>query len=151
MQVTIKATGIQNLENTLKDLQNKGSNTEPLMAELANHLYNITKESFEKEQTPDGISWTPIKPRKGDRSPDKILKDEGDMQESISAFSSQDEAGIGLNATSNGYPYPIVHQFGSKDGTIVSRAFLPIDGNEKLYDGVSAELEEIIEDYFKIN
>lgn len=151
MQVTIKATGIQNSENTLKDLQNKGSNTEPLMAELANHLYNITKESFEKEQTPDGISWTPIKPRKGDRSPDKILRDEGDMQESLSAFSSQDEAEIGLNATSNGYPYPIVHQFGSEDGTIVSRAFLPIDENGKLYDGVSAELEEIIEDYFKIN
>ncbi len=151
MQVTIKATGIEKLEETLKGLENKVSSTEPLMAELANHLYNITSDSFENEKSPDGISWNPIKPRKGDKTPDKILRDEGDMQDTLSAFSSKDEAGIGLNATSNGYPYPVVHQFGSEDGSIVARPYLPIDKNGKLYDGVEEELIEIIEEYFKIN
>lgn len=156
MQVTIKATGIEKLEEALKGLENKVSSTEPLMAELANHLYNITSDSFENEKSPDGISWNPIKPRKADQTPDKILRDEGDMQDSLSAFSSKDEAGIGLNAVANGFPYGLVHQFGTdkagrnKNVTIEARPFLPIDENGKLYDGVEEELIEIIEEYLKV-
>lgn len=150
MQVTIGVTGIDKAKEVLEGLQNKAISTEPLMAELANHLYNITSDSFENEKSPDGISWNPIKPRKADQTPDKILRDEGTMQDTLSAFSSKDEAGIGLNAVANGFPYGLVHQFGSEDGSIVARPFLPIDENGKLYDGVEEELIEIIEEYLKV-
>ncbi len=149
MQIIIDTKGIEQIQKQLKELHNKAVNTEPLMAELANHLYNITSDSFENEKSPDGISWNPIKPRKGDKTPDKILRDEGTMQDTLSAFSSKDEAGIGLNATSNGYPYPIVHQFGTENGSIVARPYLPIDKNGNLYEGTVKELIEILEDYIK--
>ena len=147
MQVNIEVTGLDELRNKLQEIQSRAIDTEPLMAELSNHLYNIVDESFQNEKTPDGKSWSPIKPRKSDRSPNKILRDEGDMQDSLTAQSSKDEAIIGFNATSNGYPYPIVHQFGTKDGKIESRAFMPIHEDGSLYDETEKELFEIVEDY----
>jgi len=149
MQVSIEVKGIEELNARLKYLKELGEDTAPLMAELANHLYNVIDTSFEKEQTPDGISWNPINPRKGDKHPEKKLYDEGVMQGSLSQDSNSDEAIVGLNATANGYPYPIVHQFGTKDGTIEARAFMPIHEDGTIYGDTLKELEEIAEDYIK--
>jgi phage virion morphogenesis protein len=149
MQVSIEVQGLTQAQSTLKTLQQKGEDTAPLMAELANHLYNVVDESFEKQQTPDGISWEPIQARRGDQTPDKILRDEGTMQDSLSSEHSSDEAIVGLNATANGYPYPIVHQFGREDGTIEARAFIPIHEDGTLYNETKQEIEEILEDYME--
>jgi len=149
MQVTIKAQGLDKAQAKIQELRDKAQDTAPLMAELAHHLYNVVDTSFEKQQTPDGISWNPIKPRKNDKHPEKILYDEGDMQDTLSAQSNSDEAIVGLNATANGYPYPIVHQFGREDGSIEARAYMPIHKDGTIYDDTKEELEEIVEDYIK--
>ncbi len=149
MQVQIEVKGIETVNKKLKQLQSIGSDLQPVMAELANHLYNVVDESFQKQQTPDGISWNPIKPRKDDKSPNRILYDEGTMQDSLSQKSNKNEAIVGLNATANGYPYPIVHQFGSKDGSIEARAFMPIRRDGMIYEGTLKELEDIVEVFFE--
>lgn len=147
MDITINLTGIDHVVQKIKELQTKGHNTQPLMEELANHLYNVTSSSFQNEASPDGKSWSPIEFRKEDRNPNKILYDEGTMQDTLQAISDKDSATVGLNAISNGYPYPVVHQFGSEDGTIEARPFMPIDKDGKIYEDTAKELEEIVEDY----
>ncbi len=150
MQVQIEVKGIETVNKKLKQLQSIGSDPQSVMAELANHLYNVVDESFQKQQTPDGISWNPIKPRKDDKSPKRILYDKGTMQESLSQKSSKNEAIVGLNAYSGGgYPYPIVHQFGSQDGTIEARAFMPIHKDGTIYEDTLQELEDILEAFFE--
>lgn len=150
MQVNIKVQGIESITNKLQELRNKAHDTAPLMAELANHLYNVVDTSFEKQQTPDGISWNPIQIRKDDSHPEKMLYDKGVMQGSLTANSSNDEAIVGLNATANGYPYPIVHQWGTEDGSTEARAFMPIHKDGTIYDNTKEELEEIVEDYIQV-
>ena len=152
MQISIKAKGINKLQDNLKNISNKAKNTAPLMAELANHLYNVTDRSFENQSSPDGISWNPLKAstlKTKKKNQSKILYREGDMQESLNVESSNDTASVGLNATKDGYPYPIVHQFGRLDGTMDARPFLPIHDDDTLYDNIAEELEEIVEDYIK--
>lgn len=147
MQINIEVEGLDTLTQELSAYRNRVKNTQPLMLELSNHLYNIVEESFEKEQTPDGNSWSPIKPRKSDRNPSKILFDEGTMQDSLYLDATNDTSTIALNATSNGYPYAIVHQFGTEDGKIKARAFFPIHKDGSLYDGVEDELFEIVKEF----
>ncbi len=147
MQINIEVQGLNKVSKELNDYKNRIENTQPLMLELSNHLYNIVEESFEKEQTPDGNSWSPIKPRKSDRTPSKILFDEGLMQDSLYSDATNDTSTIALNATSNGYPYTIVHQFGTEDGKIEARAFMPIHKDGSLYDSVEDELFEIVKEF----
>ena len=71
----------------------------------------------------------------------------GDMQDSLRKDSSNNTAEIGLNAIANGYLYSIVHQFGTLDGQIESRAFIPIKNDGSLYDEVEDALIEIVEEY----
>lgn len=157
----IDAKELNDLQIKLNQFKNDLTHTEPLMAEIANHLHNIVEMSFEKEQSPDGKKWSPIKPRKNDPHPEKILFSSGEMQGSLYQQSTKDSATVGLNAISNGFQYPLTHQFGTDNawgrGIIVpARAFLPIDINGNIYEGVEKELIQIVDDYvelmsFKIN
>lgn len=149
MEATINITGLDSVIAKIKELQDAGHNTEPLMQEMANHLYNVTQRSFQNEETPDGKAWSPIQFRKDDKSPDKILRDEGTTQDSLQAQADKDSATVGLNSTANGYPFPMVHQFGTNDGSIEARAFFPIDENHELYENIAKELEEIMEEYIE--
>ncbi|NOQ30010.1 MAG: phage virion morphogenesis protein [Helicobacteraceae bacterium] len=146
----IDPTGLDEIQDTLKSLENKTDDIKPLLKELANHLYNGVKYNFENQVTPDGESWTPIKFRKTDNTPSKILYDHGHMQKTLYAKTYKHSLTLGINATSNGYAYPLVHQFGTKDKTTPARAFMPIKLNGSLYDGVEKELDEIIEEYITI-
>jgi len=149
----IQATGLEDIQDDLKDLEDKTDNIKPLLKELANHLRNIAEESFENQKTPDGKKWTPIKPRKSDHTPTKILYDTGHMQDSLYANLIDDDIVVGVNATSKNYQYPLVHQFGTdKAGRgnitkIVARPFMPIKSNGELYEETKKELEEIIEEW----
>jgi phage virion morphogenesis protein len=155
MQVIIEAKGLEKVQEILSTLRKKGEDTAPLMAELANHLYAISDESFEKEESPDGISWDPIQYRKDDKNPNKILRDSGDMQDSLMQQSSSDEAIVGLNVVSeDGFEYPLTHQFGTNNAwgrgiTIKARPIFPIHKDGTIYEETIKELEEIAEDYIQ--
>lgn len=150
MQINIELKGLSKVRNTLNHIEGKAKNTAPLMAELSNHLYNTIERSFQNQESPDGKSWNPIKFRKSDQNPNKILYDKGDMQDTVYHESGSDFAKVGLNATSNGYPYPAVHQFGTIDGKIDARPFMPIHLDGSMYKNVEDELKEIIEDYMQL-
>lgn len=152
MQISIDVQGLDKVQNKIHDISNKAKDTTPLMAELANHLYNTTQDSFDEQKSPDGISWNPIKnsTHRRKNGSQKILYKSGHMQDSLNASYDKDSATIGLNATKGGYPYPVVHQFGTKDGKIDARAFMPIKEDESLYDNVKEELDEIVEDYMRV-
>ena len=149
MKVNINVQGLNDVQQALHTLKNKAKDTTPLMAELSNHLYNVVEKSFENQTSPAGESWSPIKQalrQKKDGST-KILYKTGDMQNSLSTEHSSTKAAIGLNAISNGYPYPLVHQFGTIDGKIQARPFMPIKNDGSIYENTSKEIVEIIEDY----
>lgn len=150
----IEVIGLDEINKSLDSLAKKTNDTGPLLRELANHLKNTIEESFEKETSPDGHEWSPIKFRKDDASPDRILYDSGNMQKRLYSRVDKESLTVGLNATSKGYEYPLVHQFGSqkKSGRgsgIVARPFMPIRLDGSLYKETEKELDEIIADYFK--
>lgn len=152
----IQATGLEDAQGTLEDIEDKADDITPLLKELTNHLKNVTEESFENQKTPEGNNWTPIKPRKNDNTPTKILYDTGHMQDTLYANSFMDSAVVGVNTISKGYQYPLVHQFGTdKAGRgnktkIVARPFMPIKKSGELYENVQKDLEEIVDEYFEL-
>lgn len=144
---TVKIEGLGDVTKVLNDIDKKVNNTAPLMAEIANHLVNVVEESWEHERTPEGIAWSPIKPRANDPHPEKILYAEGHMQRSLYDESDATSAEVGVNATADGFPYPIAHQFGTEDGRLDARAFVPIDENGNLYSKTDMEIIEILEGF----
>jgi phage virion morphogenesis protein len=153
MQI-IEVIGLDEIQKSLDTLEKKTSDIKPLLLELANHLKNTIEESFANETSPDGHSWSPIKFRKDDESPDRILYDSGNMQKRLYSRVNKDSFTVGLNATSHGYEYAPIHQFGSKKKSgrgsgIVARPFMPIRLDGTLYEKSEKELEEIIADYFE--
>lgn len=144
----IEPQGLREVQDGLKQLKSKIDDTEPLLNELRNYLENVIEESFENEESPDGIKWSPIKPRKNDPHPEKILYAEGTLQGSLYGKVYKEQLTIGVNATAKGYQYPIALQFGNKKGTLPPRAFMPIKLDGTLYPNIEKELEEIISDYF---
>lgn len=150
----IEVIGLESIQNDLKRLEKKAHDTKPLLEELGNHLRNVIEESFEAEASPTGVKWTPIKFRKSDPHPEKILYAHGKLQEGTDYRATNKSVTIGVYAKANEYQYPIVHQFGSnkKSGRgsgIVARQFMPIKLNGELYSKTLTELEEIVEDYFE--
>ena len=157
MEVNIKVKNLENLNKSLKDIQNKVQDTEPLMAELSNHLYNIVENSFETQSSPDGKAWSPIKQAtyKNYKLPtDKLLYKSGNMQDSLNRDFDSNSATVGLNAVNGDFQYPLTHQFGTDNAfgkgiTIEARPFMPIKNDGSLYDGVEDELVDIFEDYIE--
>jgi len=133
----METTGQANIDEVLKrveQVESKTSNLRPVFDEIANHLYNVTEEALERNSSPDGTAWEPLSPitiaRKGH---DRMLDGKGDMRESISVDSDNNSATIGVNALSKtGYPYPAVQHFGTEDGRVPARAFLPFDNEGDL-------------------
>ena len=44
----VEVIGLEGIQETLEELEEKTQKTLPLMRELKNHLYNVISESFEK-------------------------------------------------------------------------------------------------------
>lgn len=156
----IEVTGLESINKTLQDLEDKFIDTRPLVNELTNHLYNTIEESFETQTTPDGKGWSPIKKathKNYGLGTDKILHKTGHMRNSLYQYSTLDGGGaVGLNARSKDYAYPLVHQFGTNKAgrnnntKIEARPFMPIKSNGELYEKTEKELGDIIEDYLKL-
>jgi phage virion morphogenesis protein len=148
MQVTLEILELPGVKRKLEEIGQHISNTAPLMKEMGNYLYNITRDSFDNEKDPNGRDWSPIKTNAyQSKYYSKMLYQEGDLQDKFIYQTSKSEVVIGTNANNNGYLYPAVHQFGTKDGKIQARAFMPITLDGKLYDDVEKELEEIVIDF----
>ncbi len=129
-----EVTGLEDLQETLDDIEKKTKDLKPLLKELANHLVNTVEESFETQTTPDGKRWSPIKKatHKNYRlGTDKILHKSGDMRDSLKSRVFKSSLTVGVNATAGyeRYQYPLVHQFGTKKAgrnkniTIVARLY----------------------------
>jgi phage virion morphogenesis protein len=150
MQVTMTIDDLPSVKKKLEDIASNITDTKPLMQELANHLYNISRDSFDDEKSPDGRKWSPLsESTKKYKSTSKMLYKDGDLQDKFIYHSTRTEAVVGTNANNKGYNYPAVHQFGTKDKKTPDRAFMPIDLNGKLYDGVESELEEIVVNFIE--
>ncbi len=146
MQINITANS-RELEAEFNRLVALGQNLEPVMAEIANYLLNITEEAYESQTSPiDGSAWEPLSDKTLQYKTGKPLYESGKMQDSTSAFHTVNSAGVGLNATANGYPYPIVHQFGSDH--VSARTYLPITQDGKIPTNVKNGILDLVVDYF---
>lgn len=152
MNVTIDLTGTEELDKLFAKIIKRVKNMQPVMSEAGNYLQNIIEESFDAERSPDGEAWTPLasstlieKNKKGSK---KILYDEGTLFESIAHEATSRDLTVGVNAYSDeGYPYPVVHQFGSKDGKTPARQFMPVNSEGELYSEVKEELVDLLKDF----
>jgi len=139
----------QRLKAAFATLIERGKHMEPLTEEIANHLYNLTDESFEVESSYTGTPWARLSAstvkQKGNA---KMLYHEGTLQRSLYQESTSDSAYVGVNATANGYAYPAVHQFGSKN--VPARPYLPFDEKGKVYDTVIDDILGMVGDYLEL-
>jgi len=114
------------------------------MQEIANHLYNIAKDSFDYEQDPNGTPWQELSNSTlKAKATSKMLYNSGDMQRALISRATNNSAIVELNITNNkGFPYACIHQFGAsntgknKNVNIVARPFLPIDKKGVIYKDV---------------
>ncbi len=153
------------LAKELDKLFKRGENLEPVMGEIANLLENTVEEAFEQKVDPmTGTPWQALeditikrKQSKNYKDPSRPLFASGEMQGSLLPEHDSTSATIGLNVKSaKGYPYPIVHQYGttkagrSKNITIPARPFFPIDDDNNLARHVEDEILDILEEHFTI-
>ncbi len=148
IQVVIKD---ERVKAAFATLIKRGKNMEPLTEEIANHLYNLTDESFEVESSYTGTPWARLAAstvkQKGNS---KMLYREGTLQRSLWQENTHDSAYVGVNATAKGYAYPAVHQYGSKDGKIPARPYLPFDEHGQVYDTVIDDILSMVGDYLEL-
>ena len=153
MQVTLEILELPAVKRKLEEIGQNISNTAPLMKEMGNYLYNITRDSFDEEKDPNGRSWSPLSnTTTKSKNTSKMLYQEGDLQDKFIYSVSKREIAIGTNANNDGFLYPAVHQFGTDNAwgrgiKVEARAFMPITIDGKLYDDVENELERIVVDF----
>ncbi|MCF6207684.1 MAG: phage virion morphogenesis protein [Sulfurovum sp.] len=139
------------VKKAFRKLIARGKDLSPVTEEIANHLYNLTDEAFEVERAHNGTPWEWLSDatlkRKGHN---KKLYDQGTLQGSLWQKSDRKGAYVGVNATANGYKYSAVHQFGTRDGKIPARPFLPFNESEEVYDDVIEDILEMIGDYLEL-
>lgn len=119
----------------------------PLLKALGSAAQEIWSEKFRSQ----GPGWQPLaevtlaKRRKNGRGAE-ILKDGGQLFASLTDSASEGsvyELSSKALTIGTNFEYAAVHQFGSKDGKIPKRAFLP-DASE-----VAPEFELVIQQYFE--
>jgi phage gpG-like protein len=153
VNVEIKIQGIEKIDEMLEKIVKKAGDLEPVLHAIGGGMVGNIHYSFDNEQSPDGEAWDPLadstlldKSKHGKRS--VMLQRDMDLYNSIGFFADGDSLAVGVNAYSKGdYPYPVVHQFGSKDGKIPARRFMPIDSDGELDDGVKEEILDLLEDF----
>ncbi|MDI3326771.1 phage virion morphogenesis protein [Pontibacterium granulatum] len=117
-QITVDYDDIQ-LQDALNRLLQLTRNTKPVMAEIAEYLHGQSREHFDKEQSPNGTPWAPLKDatkaRKSDQGVpvDKILHGQTlHLRDTIFPFWSDDEAGVSTGPGTEAYA--AAHQFGTE-------------------------------------
>lgn len=150
----IEVTGTEAIQAKLKELQQFGQNSEPMMYEIGNKIKNRIEQNFE-EQGYYGERWAPLKDpssgfsgkRKGKNGKElkpfldhissrKILIRTG-LLSKFSVQASADDVIVGTNAW-----YGIFSQNGTK--RMVARRFMPIDNNSNIDPRMSGEIESYL-------
>ncbi len=148
--ITIEVVGAPRLEEAIRRLQSKFKSLKSPMSEIGTSLTNLVEDSFDNERSPSGEAWHPLKEStkryKAKHGGSKILQSkDSNMYESINSIADDQSVVVGVNAFSkDGYPYPLVHQFGKN-----ARPFFPITKEGNLTSGVEEEIYSILEDYLK--
>ncbi len=159
MKENVNVVDLEEVQAFLSALAERIAHIRPALSEIGQIVQNVTEESFDSGVSPWGEVWLPLAPstlrRKGveagaPMSTGKLLYETGRMRESLYRSVDPDGRGvtIGLNAKSaDGYPYPAVHQFGTEDGRIPARPFLPVDAAGRLPHRVAEEILATLAEY----
>ena len=150
----MRFTGQHNIDAVLGQLQRlgaKGEDLGPLFAALANELYTLAEFALENEQDPDGGAPATRARKLKRHGFIRKLHESGELRERLDTESDRQSATVGTNIVSKtGYPYPAVQQFGTQDGQIPARPFLPFDPESgDLMDGASQSLLELAGAHFE--
>lgn len=151
--INIQVTGADQVDHAIAQLLHKMQNLQKPFGAVGAYLTNIMEESFDSETSPDGHAWHPLadstKAYKAKHGGSKILQSSGRNLRESTGYNADDMSVIvGVNAYSKDrYPYPIVHQFGTEDGEIKARPFMPITRDGELYDNVNVEVLDILLGY----
>jgi phage virion morphogenesis protein len=124
----------------LAKLRERVQNTEPAMRDIGEELVSRILDSFEREASPYGDKWAPLKPqtirgrarrfktkkaKAAALSIPRILQDTGTLRSSIEIQSvSRDHVTVWSRVE-----YAAVHQFGSGRKNIPARPFFPVRGD----------------------
>lgn len=156
MRPAVEMKGNEEVEALLQQLAQRAQEMRPAMEEIGNYLQNVIEESFESGRAPDGTVWTPLADSTLDRkhrdggmqSMGKLLYEEGTLFEGIGYDADGSSVAVGVNAYSKeGYPYPVVLNFGTEDGKLPARRFMPFDENGELDDNVREEVVDLLVDF----
>lgn len=93
-----------------------GIDLSPAMGDIAGHMADRSRESFETSRSPLGLPWKPS--RRAIEEGGKTLVDRGDLVGSIRENWGADFAEAGPERSGGAAVYAAIHQFG---GTIVPR------------------------------
>ena len=160
MENGVKVENLEEVQQMLAELAERLEDLRPALLEAAQVIQNSTEEAFESGVSPWGKTWTPLASSTLDAkgasalnplSTGKMLYESGRLRESLYISVGMDARSVevGVNAHAKGYPYPAVHQFGTRDAKVPARPFLPMDSSGELERGVSEEILEAFQEYLK--
>jgi len=135
------------LHDALARLQAVGQHLQPAMANVGDMLVSRVTECFERGESPDGEQWEPLaestkrgrlrhnksnfrkngklsaRGRRESAAGAQPLVDTGNLRNSITRNVSGNSVEVGTNLI-----YGALHQFGSANGDVPARPFLPTEG-----------------------
>ena len=148
---SVELEGYDEIQQLLQKMTKKTEDTAPVMAEIANSLYNITMDSFSEQKSPSGVPWKRLSAAtlKRKKHPGKILYETGQLHRRIYTRSDNDRAEIGVNL-----PYAAIHQFGGNAGrgkkvVIPARPYFPLE-DDTLSKVAVDEIVEILEEFLEV-
>lgn len=142
----VRLDGLQSLERRLHDPR--------LFKSWGQYLERRIVTAFRTETSPAGEKWADLKDatkkskrsknrRPRSRFPNKILRDMGDLYQSITSELLPNGVRTGTSRQVGSYSLGAIHQFGAPKRGIVARPFLPINQRGDLLDQDRDALTEI--------
>lgn len=141
----------RDVRDALMRLERAAEDLEPAMADIAAHLEDSVRESFEAEAAPDGTPWKPLadstrrgRERQGYGGPGPILERSGDLAARIIADWDNTRAEVGSNQEfSDDVLAAAVHHFGTRDGHVPARPFFGVTDEHR--DAILATIRDHLE------
>jgi phage gpG-like protein len=141
-------TGMNKIADALTRVEKVAKSPQQIMGEhIARPIYNTIIKAYSGEKDPvTGAKWTPLsaKTLKLKKGKGKILLSTDALQSKTVWQVSEDTAFVGTSAKAHGYAYPAVHQFGSTNGKIPQRRFIPIMDNGDLETELAEKIEKAL-------
>jgi len=111
--ITVRVNS-QAIAQYLSSILERGQHMKPAFDQIGEYLIRETQLRFDRQESPDGNPWAPLKPRtvkakNRQNKISKILQARGDLRRSIVYQSSNTSLVIGSNRD-----YAAIHQFGGE-------------------------------------